>query len=229
MGGIFLLVLLFNKLGNMLSLKKQVGKLYVVVASTIVAAVGRNRPWGKPLDDKISDTGKKFENGSMNFWPMYYKSTWVIIFILYLFSVMPDTPFFEYFDGKVAECFLNTKTFFVQKESQWAGDYQLYVPPAASPVNKEVVKKKSSSAKKEIEVKINKRGSKKGVSIYQKPAEKAKVVLKIQGKGKIIYRNKWKKGKKGYWVKVHVPSKKVSGWIKHSCIQKNVWKKIRSS
>ncbi|WP_286082835.1 hypothetical protein [Parablautia intestinalis] len=56
--------------------------------------------------------------------------------------------------------------------------------------------------------------------------EKAKIVLKFHGKGKIIYKNK---GKKGYWVKVHVPSKKVSGWIKHSCIQKNVWKKIRSS
>lgn len=42
--------------------------------------------------------------------------------------MMPDTPFFGYFDGKVAECFSNTKAFFVQKGSQWAGDYQLYAP-----------------------------------------------------------------------------------------------------
>ncbi len=90
---------------------------------------------------------------------------------------------------------MNTKAFFVQKEGQWAGDYQLYAPSVASPASKEVMKN-TTSAKKEIEVKINERGSKKEVSIYQRPVEKAKIVLKFHGKGKIIYKNKWKKGKK---------------------------------
>ena len=91
---------------------------------------------------------------------------------------------------------MNTKAFFVQKEGQWAGDYQLYAPSVASPANKEVMKGNTTSAKKEIEVKINERGSKKEVSIYQRPVEKAKIVLKFHEKGKIIYKNKWKKGKK---------------------------------
>lgn len=225
--GIVLLVRLANKLGNKLSLKKQVGKLYVVVASTIVAAVGRNRSWGKSLDDKIIESGERFDKEPMDFRPMSHKIVWVLIVICYLFAVMPDMSVFENFDGKVAECFLDTKAFFAQKESQWAGDYQLYAPSVESPANGEVMKGNPDSAKKEIEVKINERGSKEGVSIYQKPTEKAKIVLKFHGKGKTIYKNKWKKGKKGYWVKVYVPSKKVSGWMKHSYIQKSIWKKIK--
>lgn len=224
--GIIIFIRLFNKIGNLLSLKKQVGKIYVYIGTTIVAKIGKRYSWGKSLDDKIIDNGQKLERKPMNFHPMSYKIVWIVIIICYIFSVIPDTPVFEHFDGKVAECFMDAKTFFVHKEENWSAGYQLYAPVPAKEVT---AVNQQPAAKKAILIKIKKEDVKRGVRIYQKPANKAKILLKYKGKGKIVYKNEIKKGKKGYWVKIYVPSKKITGWIRNSCIKKSVLKKIKSN
>jgi len=221
-----LLARLFNKIANALSLKKQVGKIYVFIGTAIAAAIGRKYSWGKSLDDKIIDRGQKLEKEPMNLHPMSHKIVWIAVIICYVFSVMPDTPVFKYFDGKVAECFLGAKAFFVQREEQWSSGYQLYAPDSVKEV---MTGNQQPAPKKDILIKIKKGVGNQGIRIYQKPSNKAKILMKFRGKGKIVYKNKIKKGKKGYWVKVYVPSKKVTGWITNSCIEKSVWKKIKGS
>lgn len=214
-----LFLLLFGKIGKKLGLKKLIGKMYIYLGTSIIAFIGRKYTWGKDIDKKIINIGDSIANDIFVFPSVLRKLIWVGLIICYLFCVMPDIKAFSYFDGGVAQCFLNTKKFFVEYEKKWSSGYEEYIPVTTKPA---VV-----PSSKEIFIKLNSQKAKKGIWIYKKPSDKAKKLIKVKGKEKIIYKKKNEKVKKEYWIKVSIPSKKISGWMKVSCIKEETWKKIK--
>lgn len=218
---ITLLIQLIKKVDRKFRIKKILGKIFIYLGTWFIARVGRKYTWGNAIDKKIIDVGRKFANTPFSVHPILNKLVWIGLIMCYLLCVIPDTKAFSYFDGEFAKCFLNTKDFFVKYEEKWSSGYLAYapvVPTMENSTNKKVL------SSKEILIKVKK---KKRIYIYQKPSSNAKKLLKVKGKGKIVYKNRIKKGKKGYWVMVFIPSKKVTGWMKSSCIKENIWKKIK--
>lgn len=200
-----LFFLLFGKIGTKLGLKKFIGRKYT---------------WGKDIDKKIINIGNDIAKDTFVFPSVLYKLIWVGLVICYLFCVMPDIKVFSYFDGGVAQCFLNTKEFFMKYEKKWSSGYEEYIPVMTKPA--------TVPSSEEIRIKLNDQKVKKGIWIYKKPSDKAKKLIKLKGKEKIIYKKKNKKVKKEYWIKVSIPSKKINGWMKVSYIKEETWKKIKN-
>lgn len=215
-----LFFLLFRKIGKKLGLEKLIGKIFVYLGTSIIAFIGRKYTWGKNIDKKIINIGDSIAKDTFVFPPILHKLIWVGLIVCYLFCVMPDIKVFSYFDGGIAQCFLNTKEFFVKYEKKWSSGYEEYIPITT--------KQTTVQSSKEIFIKLNAKKAKKGIWIYKKPSDKAKKLIKVKGKEKIIYQEKNEKVKKEYWIKVSIPSKKINGWMKVSCIKEEIWKKIKN-
>lgn len=215
-----LFFLLFRKIGKKLGLEKLIGKIFVYLGTSIIAFIGRKYTWGKDIDKKIINIGDSIAKDTFVFSPILHKLIWIGLIICYLFCVMPDIKAFSYFDGGVAQCFLNTKEFFMKYEKKWSSGYEEYISVMDKPA--------TVPSSEEIRIKLNDQKVKKGIWIYKKPSDKAKKLIKLKGKEKIIYKKKNKKVKKEYWIKVSIPSKKINGWMKVSYIKEKTWKKIKN-
>lgn len=106
-------------------------------------------------------------------------------------------------------------------EEKWSSGYEEYIPVTTEPA--------AVSSSEEILIKLNDQKAKKGIWIYKKPSDKAKKLIKVKGKEKIIYQKKNEKVKREYWIKVFIPSKKINGWMKVSYIKEKTWEKIKNN
>jgi len=219
-----LILILLKKAIRKTGLKKLIGKIFIYLGTWFVAIVGKKYTWGNDIDKKIIDIGKNIADKPFVIHPVLCKLILIGCIMCYMFCVIPGTKAFLYFDGWAAQCFLNTKDFFIKCEEKWSSGYKEYAPVIPKETN---VSKKDSISSKKIIIKIDKKKKKKGVWIYKKPSGKAKKLLEVRENEKIIYKNKIEKVKKEYWIKVSVPNKKINGWMKKSYIKKETWKKIK--
>lgn len=212
-----------KKIGEKLKLKIIAGKIFVYLGTWAVAIAGGTQGRWKELDKKIIEKGHNIAYKPFALPPIVHKIIWLGFLLCYLFCVIPDTKAFLYFDGNVAQSFLNVKDTFAKLEEKWTSGYQQYAP---TPVKEVSAPKKSSS--KKIAISLNSKRAKNGVYIYQAPSNKSKKLMKLKGGEKLFYKNRTKKVKKDYWLKVYAPGKKVNGWIKKAWISEKSWKAVNN-
>lgn len=215
-----LFFLLFRKIGKKIGLEKLIGKVFVYLGTSIIAFIGRKYSWGNDIDKKIINIGDSIAKDTFVFPPVLHKLIRVGLIICYLFCVIPDIKIFTNYDGGVAQCFLNTKGFFMEYEKKWSSGYEEYIPVTT--------KSSTVQSSKEIFIKLNAKKIKKGIWVYKEPSNKAKKLIKLKGKEKIIYKKKNEKVEKEYWIKVSISTKKINGWMKVSCIKEETWNKIKN-
>lgn len=155
----------------------------------------------------------------------HYLLTAIIVICIYFFGILPDLPISNIVDSYYMKHLSGVKDFFQEKEARLSVGHEKY-PHLFRIEKKQNLKKNQEAVKKKVvSLKLKKIKSKK-ITIRKKPSMKANIITKIKSKDKVIYKYRYRKVGKRYWLKVYLPVKKISGWIDSRYVNKSQLKKI---
>lgn len=214
---------------NTLHLKKYGIKLVVFLVTEFDRLLGKNTVWALENDEKIIDWGRKRVSAPSEKWHFIKgrlkKFLIVFVIVTYILAVLPELPFSSVFDSGFMKNLSEVENYFQEKEAALSKGYEKYSPLFRRVKVKKEKELNKSEENKKILLNLKKTGKGK-IKIYKKPSEKTKVIVKISENDKIIYKNKFKKNGKMYWLKVYLPKKKVTGWIDSRYVKEKQTKQL---
>ncbi len=197
---------------------REVGiKLVALIGTSILPFFGRDNEWAHNADEGLV----RWANRKMEF-PMTGRQNklqiLIVVFMcmIYLLGILPETPLINYLDDGVKDKVCVIQQSAQKLEAAVSEGYNSYEPILTWN------EKKQNDTKQAIQIHLDKKSEK----IYKEASSKSKAVAKVTKKDKIEYQSEYKKVKKKIWLKVHLPERKIEGWLRGEAVEKTQMKKI---
>lgn len=220
---IIICVLLFFALGILKAILRklklrEVGiKLVVLIGTFILSFFGRDNEWAHNADEGLVHwANRKMEFPMTGRQNKLQKLIGVVMCIIYLLGILPETPLINYLDDGFKDKVCVIQHSAQELEAAASEGYQSYEPILTWN------EKRQSDTKQAIKIHLDKKSEK----VYKEASTKSKAVAKVNKKDKIEYRSDYKKVKKKIWLKVYLPERKIEGWLDGEAVEKAQMKEL---